>query len=355
MVIAGSKTVFALNAGTNIRGAALTEHLIRGISAVVDPGVFRGANVLIKPNLCGPGSPDHLYSMTDPEVISGLAVLSRQWQAQSITVADHCAGYVEDPDRFFSVLGIPELARRKGFDFADLRKVPFTRTEGFLLSSVLDGKTVILNTTLPKTHHQAVLSLGTKSLAMGLLDNRDSLHYDTDLSESVATASGIIGRGRTIINVLDGRRGQDELGPHFGREIDPGFMLFGTNSVEVDSAAARLAGFDPQQIPMLAAGARRGLGSLEPTVIGDSVRPFPFTPSPDWKFAMIGFGFTAVYWRQSPELAILHLYALDTLNQRFDLKRPFDLEVPADISIEEIEEFLLGEQGYIRTEIFGLK
>lgn len=129
---------------------------------------------------------------------------------------------------------------------------------------------------------------------MGLLDNRDQLHA-TGLQDAIIAANQIIRSNRLAVNILDARYGQQGEGPHFGDPVEPGFLLFSTDPVAIDSYAARLMGFEPRSIRTITLAAESGLGSIDAQISGDPLSPMQFTPSSPWEFATLGDGRVAVF------------------------------------------------------------
>lgn len=305
--------------------------------------VFKGQNVLIKPNFCGPGSVKHSYAMTNPELIIDLVEFTREQGANNITVADHAAGYVRDTSAFYDALGIMGLAKKYGFKFVNLRCHPFQELNDLKLSTVINDHSIIINTTLPKTHHQSTLSLCLKNLGMGLIDGRQEAHNKGDISDIIVRANIEIRKGRTVIDILDGRKGQDGNGPHFGNPIEPGFMLFGTDPVAVNATASRLMGFDPAGIKYIKLAEQSKLGIMDAEVIGDQVNPISIRPSPAWNMVPLNEELLVVFWLEK-NMHHRVLYNLDKATQIYELaldmtktyRGPFT-EEQAD---NEFEDFL---------------
>lgn len=323
--------VYRINAA-GLRGRELLQGpLTRGLKTIGCWDGLRGQNVLIKPNLCGPGSVPHLYSVTDPEMIVALVQTAHQAGANAVAVADQCAGYVRDSNAFFRALGISALtalAQENRFHFFDLGNLRFEKFGGFLglgglsLSSEIKAFPVIINTTLPKTHHQAGLSLCLKNLALGLAspEQRQAWHKSGEkLNAGIVAANKIIRKNHQVIDILDGRFGQEGLGPHFGEPIEPGFMLFGTDPVAVDAAGARQIGFTASTVSTIVQAQMSGLGSIDTEVVGDNVAPARLKPSPPWEFAPLDENKVIVYWLDEKNNGRARIYELNEAQQIYAL------------------------------------
>ena len=303
------------------RRGPLKRAVMEGLSAVFPRKEFSDQRVLIKPNLGGPSSLPRLYSMSDPALIAALADICLEWGARSVAVADHPAGYVEDTGGFFRSLDLHTLSFRHAFKFIDLRtSCAFLQMDGRLISSVVYDNSLIINTTLPKTHHQGTFSLCLKNLALGLAgqEERESIHA-TGLNRGIVELNKTIRKRTAVIDILDARHGQEGLGPHFGSPIDPGFMIFGVDPVAVDSYGAKLIGVDPEASELLALARAGKLGKTRASLKGDAILPRKFDPSPEWEFGLYGGNKTIVAWLESANIGHLRFYELDPASQIFHL------------------------------------
>jgi len=290
--------------------AGLRGAVERGISAVFKTASFRGRSVMIKPNFCGPGSAPHLYSMTDINLVRTLSDLALDAGASRVFAADTCAGYVEDRTALYRALGVDGL----NVPFYDLCDEGYTGYHGYGMSTALENCDVIINSTLPKTHHQAGMTLPVKNLVMGLMEpeNRRKLHEDGNLAISIASINKHLRTDKEVLDVLDARYAQEGLGPHFGDPVEPGFMLFGAEPGGVDYWGSRLLGFDPQKISYLA---KHNLFHRAPQLNGDRIETFSLKPSPHWEFADIGLGNLFLYWPIDNKEGRTRIYALDRDDQ----------------------------------------
>jgi uncharacterized protein (DUF362 family) len=314
---------------------------------------LRDKKVLVVPNLCGPGSLSHEYSMTSRDMIVACVRSARESGAATVAVANHAADYVADTHAFYDALGIFDLARHEGFAFHDLRHESFTQDRDLRLAGVLDFADVILNVTLPKTHHQADgVSLTLKSLGMGLTAGRERLMHQHDLSAAIVAANIAVRQRVTVLDIIDGRRGQQGMGPHFGRPVDHGFILTGNDPVGVDATAARLMGFDPFLIRTLLLARQAGLGTLEPEVLGDiaTIPTINYERSPNWSFQSMSDDRMAVFHLEKDGLGTVRFYRLNGQEQRYEPIKAQTKTVSfcPDTSVSEAEGFVFAK-GMLET------
>jgi ferredoxin len=72
------------------------------------------------------------------------------------------------------------------------------------------------------------------------------------------------------LNLVDGRIGQDQEGPLYGRAADLGVLVAGRDSLAVDLVCCGLVGVDPQTIGHLRLGLEQ-LGPRDPRLLGDPI------------------------------------------------------------------------------------
>ncbi|OGC06288.1 hypothetical protein A2230_03405 [candidate division WOR-1 bacterium RIFOXYA2_FULL_36_21] len=351
-----SQKIFAAKSLQYPSREALHTTITRGLQGIgITSETMRGKKVLIKPNLAGPSSVPHQYSMTSRDLMIAMARFAQEGGASEVIIADHCAGYtnqlyhVPDYIPFFSAdIGLESLAQQHNIAFYDLHRVNFEEREGLFFPALLnDPNLLIINMTLPKTHHQDFLSLCLKNLGMGLTDNRDNMHQN--LSKSIIRANNIIRYGMKIpvIDIVDGRFGQDGMGPHFGNPVDPTspFILFGTDPVAVDATAARLMGFDPYNINTIRLGHNTILGHIDRSVLGDinELTPTKFTPSPAWEFSITEDRRAILFWLDEDGIGRLRIYTLNERLHQFILNREKRILFRENITKDEADDIVFGE------------
>ncbi|MBN3032789.1 MAG: DUF362 domain-containing protein [Candidatus Saganbacteria bacterium] len=322
-----STTIFAGRIKAGDPAAKLNATLRRGLSGCgLNLTALKDKRVLITPNLCGPGSQEHRFSMTSPDLISSLIDLAYAGGASEVAIAGHPANYVRDRRAFFHSLGVTfdrSLMYWLGPRFLDVKEASFSEVEGLQLSELPKSYDVILNAALPKTHHQADGFTGVcKNLAMGLLGNRHEIHKGKRLAEAISTANRLVRQGRLVIDILDGRFGQDGLGPHFGTPREPGFMVIGTDGAAVDSYGMQLVGLDPHYVTYLQGAGRVNDFNVRGDFFASSLPLIRFQPSPGWSFAPLEGGKEMiVFWLDEAGIGHLRHYAYGAGTNHYGLGR----------------------------------
>lgn len=187
--------------------------LLGGMGAFVKPG----ARVVIKPNMTFPYYPD-MPTTTHPAVVKELVVLCRESGAGRIRILDHTLANEEDAclrgireacgefrenmahalnsERFYKAVPIPEGKQLK---------------ETRVMKDVLDAD-VLISVPVAKSHMMAVASLSLKNM-MGLIWDRQVLHYGCDLSTGIVDLGTLL---RPHLTVVDATLVLTSGGPYGG-------------------------------------------------------------------------------------------------------------------------------------------
>ena len=118
---------------------------------------------------------------------------------------------------------------------------------------------------LAKTHSLTVVTGALKNM-FGLLPRKDQAFYHPDIHDVVLDLNRMFRSGLCLI---DGRVGLE--GVISGRPRRLGCLILGRSPASVDAVMARAMGFDPGRIRHIVEAAGRGLGSLDPVVVGDDL------------------------------------------------------------------------------------
>jgi uncharacterized protein (DUF362 family) len=253
--------------------AAIERSIARAIDALgLDLSARRTA--VVKPNLVIPASPK-TGIVTHPAVTEAIVRVLRANGVERIAIADG-PGVGLDADRVFEVTGYRALASRLGVDLVDFNKAE-RRERGWKygklgVPAILEDADLYVNVPKAKTHGYTTVTLSIKNHKGMLSEEHKKLDHHLGLHEPLVEQARL--RPPDLI-VLDGIVGVEGDGPLNGRPVRSGFLAVGTNMLEVDAAAARAMGFDPESIKHLRIASEQGLGSIEPEVIGEvAVRPF---------------------------------------------------------------------------------
>jgi len=226
-------------------------------------------SALLKPNLVIPAKPS-TGIVTHPSVVEAVVNVLRRRGLREISIADG-PGVGLDAQQVFRVTGYRALADRLGvrlIDFNDVERRERDWKYGRLgVPAVLEDADLYVNLPKLKTHGYTTVTLSIKN-HKGMLSEADKkLDHHLGLHEPLVEQAKL--RPPDLI-VLDGIVGVEGDGPLNGRPVRSRLMALGTNMLEVDSAAARLMGFEPAEIKHLAIALREGLGRTDPELIGEA-------------------------------------------------------------------------------------
>ena len=145
--------------------------------------------------------------------------------------------------------------------------------EGIQIPALYPGKQIVHLPTV-KTHGHAVMTGAVKNSFGGLL--REVRHYAHQYMHEVLVDLLYMQRELhpAVFTVMDGTVAGDGAGPRTMVPRIKNLLLAASDSVAIDSTAARLMGFDPLSIPFLRMAHERGLGVADPRqieIVGDDV------------------------------------------------------------------------------------
>jgi uncharacterized protein (DUF362 family) len=241
------------------------------------------SRVMIKPNLVAweadyPVAPYGVY--TTSRIVEDLVGLLKDFGVKDICIGEGSVRATpDDPGtaKLYEILGYEHLKERYGVTLSDLVDGPFSEHEicGHKLSfagSALESD-FLINLPVLKTHNQTKLSLGLKNLK-GLLDmksRRTCHHAELALDEFVA---GLVEVVKPKLTIIDGIFGL-ERGPFaLGRARRMNALVASRDPLSADLVGAGLAGFDPVDVPHLAAYAesqKRSCSLDDLELVGDKI------------------------------------------------------------------------------------
>ena len=234
-----------------------------GIERFVKPG----NDVIIKPNICTSNRAPEYAATTNPEVVAALVTLCLGAGAARVRVMDY--PFSGGHEEAYSSSGIAEAVAGAGGRMEVMAGMKFQDTpapHGLILSScrvyqeILDAD-VLIDVPIAKQHGNTVLTLGMKNL-LGVVDNPSSYHT-AQMSERVVDLNTVV---RPHLVVVDAIRILLNNGPTGGSLNDvkrTNTVIASHDIVAADSFGATLFGRTALDLPIVQAGARRGLGATD--------------------------------------------------------------------------------------------
>src|SRR6187401_1152807 len=145
--------------------------------------------------------------------------------------------------------------------------------DGIQIPAIYPGRQILHLPTV-KTHGHAVMTGSVKNSFGGLL--KEVRHYAHKYMHEVLVDLLYMQRELhpAVFTVMDGTVAGDGAGPRTMIPRIKNLILAATDSLAIDSIAARLMGFDPMSIPFIRMAHERGLGIGDPRqieLVGDDV------------------------------------------------------------------------------------
>jgi uncharacterized protein (DUF362 family) len=250
------------------RKAEPEELVRRALTALggIERFVPKGANVIVKPNICVAYHTYEYAATTNPWVVGTLVKLCFEAGASTVRVMDNPFGGT--PEEAYKISGIAEQVKATGGEMVVMSKLKFKSTDipggkslknSFIYDDALKAD-VLINVPIAKHHSLARLTLGMKNM-MGLISTREAIH--ADVGQRLADLTSCI---RPALTVVDAVRILMDHGPTGGnlddvKKLDT--VIASPDIVAADSYAATLFGLQPQNLNYIRAGAEMGLGRYD--------------------------------------------------------------------------------------------
>jgi uncharacterized protein (DUF362 family) len=232
--------------------------LLGGIRQIIKPG----QKVLINPSWVNTLTKREQAAITLPEVTRAVADMVKDAGARPIIAESSAVGI--DTEKVISESGYQQM-REMGYEVVDLKKTAFTMfpvKDGKIFNEIQTYKLVkeadvIIPVAKLKTHDQAELTLSIKKLKGLLTDKyKREFHQQGVFEGCVDWLSAL----RPQLAVVDAIYCQEGLGPVFGKPVEMDLIVAGHDLVAVDAVCGYITGFEPEEVPITAEAARRGLG-----------------------------------------------------------------------------------------------
>jgi uncharacterized protein (DUF362 family) len=245
--------------------AELTRRAIAAIGGI-DRFVSRGADVIIKPNICTDYYPYEYGATTNPIVVATLVSLAFGAGAGRVRVMDNPFGGTAQSA--YKKSGIQDAVEAAGGEMEVMNSNKFLTAEipGGLdikewpfYKDILDAD-VVIDIPIAKHHGTTGLTLGSKNL-LGTILNRGQIHQN--IHQRIAD---LVSRVRPALTLVDAVRILMDNGPTGGNLDDvrqANTVIASADIVAADAYAATLFGKRGSDIGYIQAAANMGLGTLD--------------------------------------------------------------------------------------------
>jgi uncharacterized protein (DUF362 family) len=250
------------------RGEDAAEMTRRALEALggIEQFIRKGAEVIVKPNICTDYYSYEYGATTNPIVVATLVSLALGAGAKRVRVMDNPFGgtaesaYVKSgiQDAVEQAGGIMEIMNPNKFRDADIPQGLDIKKWKFY-QDILDADLVI-NVPIAKQHGTTGLTLGCKNM-LGTVQNRGQIH--SNIHQRIADLTS---RVRPALTVVDGIRTLMRNGPTGGNLDDvkmSNTIIASADIVAADAYATTLFGMQGKDIGYIRAAADMGLGTLD--------------------------------------------------------------------------------------------
>jgi uncharacterized protein (DUF362 family) len=205
---------------------------------------------------------------TDPRVIEAAVEWLQDHGFSDITIAES-TWERERTDRAFKMVGLPEVAWRRGVALLNLyddEHVEVDIPDALSLHRVTLPRTLLeadCIVSLPKLkcHSMAYVTLGIKNLMGAVFPDKALMHRD--LHERLRDLATVL---RSKLTLVDGLIGS-ERHETSGSPVKTDAIIAGRDPVATDAVGAMVMGIDPTRVEHLRLCYERGLGECRPAHI----------------------------------------------------------------------------------------
>jgi uncharacterized protein (DUF362 family) len=250
--------------------------LEEGIELIGGFGVLRSP-LIIKPNIC-----THVdktgFAVTNVEVVEALVKLVlKEDESLSIKIveSDSESKFADEAFENFGYKSLEEKMRSSGFDVSlvnlsrslavsiNLKGLYFKNPK---LPSIIIKPKYFISLAVAKTHPLTFVT-GTLKNLFGLLPRKDQSFYHAHINDVIVDLNRLVRPNLCIVDARVGLEGWE--GPRT-RRIN--IFIVGRKPVSVDATMARVMGFKPEKIHHLAKAEKYELGTVNPKVLGKSLK-----------------------------------------------------------------------------------
>lgn len=254
---------------TELRSPAVEAAVAEVCDAAADRGLFRKADVVVKPNVFMPHAP----ATTDPRVTAGVVAWLLEAGAARVAVAEESS----ISTHIGRSSNTAEALRTTGYDalvasfesprvrLAELRSQGTVRTtveRGMVLQEVdypvlLAEADRLINVPILKHHLQTGITCAVKNTWAAAPPLQRMMNHCWDLGKALLDVHYLRPPDLTVVDAL-----QPLTGDHsYGDPLDLRLVMASTDSIALDALGAHLLGFeDPLVIETTRLGAEAGLG-----------------------------------------------------------------------------------------------
>ena len=254
-----------LSVARGVNPAAITEAAVHALGGM-KRFVAKGADVIVKPNICVAYHGPEYAATTNPIVVAALVRLCLQAGAKRVRVMDTPFGGTAESA--YERSGIGPAVRQAGGQMEIMSPVKFATApipEGLDISEwdvyqdILNADLVI-NVPIAKHHSLARLTLGAKNL-LGVITRANQIHRN--LGQRVADLTSLVRPGLTVIDAVRILVDHGPTGGSLNDVKETNTVIASHDIVAADSWGATLFGLTGADISYVKAASEMGLGTMD--------------------------------------------------------------------------------------------
>ena len=238
---------------------------------------FLRSPFIIKPNICTCVDKTG-FAVTDVRVVEALInLVLKENKNLSIKIveSDSESKFADEAFKKFCFESLEEKMRKLGFDVSlvNLSRLPTVsvKLNGLYFKNPelpigVTGLNYFVSIAVAKTHFLTFLTGALKNL-FGILPRKDMSFYHSYINEVIVDLNRLV---RPDLSIVDARVGLEGWEGPKTRRLNT--FIFGRKPVCVDATMARIMGFKPEKIRHLVEAEEHGLGSLNPKILGKSLK-----------------------------------------------------------------------------------
>jgi uncharacterized protein (DUF362 family) len=244
--------------------------LLGGFGALQSP-------FIIKPNICADVVKSG-FAVTDVKVVEALInLVLKEDRNLSIKIveSDSESKFADEAFEKFGYKSLEEKLGKLGVDVSlvNLSHSPAApvKLDGLYfknpeLPTLVTGSKYFVSLAIAKTHDLTFIT-GTLKNLFGLLPRKDQSFYHASINAVITDLNRLV---RPDLSIVDARVGIEGWEGPRTRRLDT--FILGRKPVCVDATMARIMGFKPEKIRHLVEAEKQGLGSLNPKILGKSLK-----------------------------------------------------------------------------------
>ena len=245
---------------------SLVDDAVKTVCRAAGMPSVAGKRVLLKPNILS-DSREELAITTHSAVVRAVIRLLKGEGASEIYVGDspgiHTTSFIPRHS------GIHQAVLDEGAVWVDFipdptpTRIPYTRLKRLPIAKIASDVDLIFSLPKMKTH-QLMYATGAVKNLFGLVPNlhKSPMHVQFPTRSQFATLMvGIATAVKPAFSLMDGIIALEGPGPANGTPVHVGLLLASCDAVALDWAQARIMGYEALDVPIVAEGIRRGLGS----------------------------------------------------------------------------------------------